>query len=241
MNRELLASQSNGEGLVLDPRTKLAILITITIFILGGSYQSIMHYMLAGIPFVLLLAARMWKGAALYALVFGGSLCLELFALPYVSGLPSYLMVAIVGILLHFSPCVVMGYFVVTTTTVSEFVAAMERLHLPRQITIPLAVMFRFFPTVMEEWSAIGDAMKMRGIQWGGGKAGAMVEYRIVPMMLCSVKIGEELSAASLTRGLGGPVKRTNICRIGFHAQDIVLLLICLGAFAAWVYAWLGR
>ena len=26
--------------------------------------------------------------------------------------------------------------------------------------------------------------------------------------MICSVKIGEELSQAALTRGLGGPVKR---------------------------------
>ena len=115
-----------------------------------------------------------------------------------------------------------MGYFVVTTTTVSEFVAAMERLHLPQQITIPMSVMFRFFPTVAEEWSAIGDAMRMRGVRFGGGKVGAILEYRIVPMMICSVKIGEELSQAALTRGLGGPVKRTNICKLGFHVQDVI-------------------
>lgn len=60
-------------------------------------------------------------------------------------------------------------------------------------------------------------------------------------MMICSVKIGEELSAAALTRGLGGAVKRTNICKIGFRAQDIVLLLICLGAFVAQVYVWAAR
>ena len=72
----------------------------------------------------------------------------------------------------------------VTTTTVSEFVAAMERLHLPQQITIPMSVMFRFFPTVAEEWSAIGDAMRIRGVRFGGGKASAILEYRIVPMMI---------------------------------------------------------
>ena len=59
-------------------------------------------------------------------------------------------------------------------------------------------------------------------------------------MMMCSVKIGEELSAAALTRGLGGPVKRTNICKIGLHIQDIVLLLICLGAFIAQIYVVIG-
>lgn len=241
MSRELLASQKKEDGLPLDPRTKLAVLITITIFILGGSYQSAVQYLLAAVPLALLLAAKMWKNTVLYVLVFGGSICLELFALPYMSGLPGYLTVAVTGIFLHFSPCIVMGYFVVMTTTVSEFVAAMERLHIPKQITIPASVMFRFFPTVMEEWSAISDAMRMRGISWGGGKAGAMLEYRIVPMMMCSVKIGGELSCASLTRGLGGPVKRTNICKIGFHIQDIVLILICLATFAVQIYVWLGR
>lgn len=159
----------------------------------------------------------------------------------YLTGVANFIAVAIVGLFLRFTPGIVMGYFVVTTTTVSEFVAAMERLHLPQQITIPMSVMFRFFPTVAEEWSAIGDAMRMRGVRFGGGKAGSILEYRMVPMMICSVKIGEELSAAALTRGLGGPVKRTNICKIWFRAQDIVLLLICLGAFAAQVYVWAAR
>ena len=67
------------------------------------------------------------------------------------------------------------------------------------------------------------------------------LEYRIVPMMICSVKIGEELSQAALTRGLGGPVKRTNICKLGFHVQDILFPLICLGAFAAQIYVLSAR
>lgn len=112
---------------------------------------------------------------------FGGSLCLEMFGLSRLTGVLNYIAVAVVGILLRFTPGIVMGYFVVTTTTVSEFVAAMERIHLPKQITIPMSVMFRFFPTVAEEWSAIGDAMRMRGVRFGGGKAGTILEYRMVP------------------------------------------------------------
>ena len=62
----------------------------------------------------------------------------------------------------------------------------------------------------------------------GGKKTGKILEYRFIPMMICSVKIGEELSAAALTRGLGMPVKRTNICEIGFHKADIFFNLLCL-------------
>ena len=132
---------------------------------------------------------------------------MEMFGLSRLTGVANYIAVAVVGILLRFTPSVVMGYFVVTTTTVSEFVAAMERLHLPQQITIPMSVMFRFFPTVAEEWSAIGDANADAWRPLCGGKASAILEYRIVPMMICSVKIGEELSQAALTRGLGWPGK----------------------------------
>ena len=84
MSRELLASQKNNSGILLDPRTKLAVLITIAVFILGGSYEGIMQYyiiVLAAIPLLLLSAARKWKGAVLYILIFGGSLCLERFGL----------------------------------------------------------------------------------------------------------------------------------------------------------------
>lgn len=167
MSRELLASQKNHSGIVLDPRTKLAVLTTIAVFILGGSYEGVMQYyiiVLAAIPLLLLLSAGKWKGAVLYLLIFGGSLCLELFGLSYLTGVANFIAVAIVGLFLRFTPGIVMGYFVVTTTTVSEFVAAMERLHLPQQITIPMSVMFRFFPTVarrMERhWGRHADARR---------------------------------------------------------------------------------
>ena len=84
MSRELLASQKNNSGILLDPRTKLAVLITIAVFVLGGSYEGIMQYyiiVLAAIPLLLLSAARKWKDAVLYILIFGGSLCLEMFGL----------------------------------------------------------------------------------------------------------------------------------------------------------------
>ena len=57
MSRELLASQKNNSGILLDPRTKLAVLITIAVFILGGSYEGIMQLSLIHIS----LEARLEK------------------------------------------------------------------------------------------------------------------------------------------------------------------------------------
>lgn len=64
MKRELLASRKEEFGILLDPRTKLAVLITIAVFILGGSFESVMQYymiLLAAIPLLLLLVSRKWK------------------------------------------------------------------------------------------------------------------------------------------------------------------------------------
>jgi len=189
MDIELLASQKSRHGLCFDPRTKLAVLVTLAILILGGSFQTAFFYLPACFPFVMLLVSKKWKGAGVYFGVFGVCLFLQEFVLPHISGIPGYLLMLVVVMPLYFSPSFAAAYFVVTTTTVSELVAAMERLHIPKQITIPMAVMFRFFPTMMEEWAAIGDAMKMRGIRLRGGKAASILEYRLVPMLMCCVKI----------------------------------------------------
>ena len=239
MGSELLASQKQNAGLLFDPRTKLAVLVTMVLLVLGGSFQAEMFYIPAIVPLIILLLSKMWKVAAIYFVVYGASICLQEFWLARIPGIARYLVMIIVGLLLYFGPSIAMAYYVVTTTTVSEFIAGMERLHIPNQVTIPMAVMFRFFPTVMEEWHAIGDAMKMRGIRLRGGKAGSILEYRLVPMLMCSVKIGEELSAASLTRGLGGPVKRTNICDIGIHVQDALMLLLCVVGLAVQIGLWI--
>ena len=58
--------------------------------------------------------------------------------------------------------------------------------------------------------------------------------------MVCSVNIGSELSAAALTRGLGTKVKRTNICKIGFHAQDIAVLLLTAPLYMLWILGMIG-
>lgn len=238
MGSEILASQKQNGGIPFDPRTKLAVLITLVLLVLGGSFQTEMLYIPAIIPFLILALSKLWKGAVLYFVVYGGAVCLQELWLASIPDVARYLVMIVVGLLLYFGPSIAMAYDLVTTTTVSEFIAGMERLHMPKQITIPMAVMFRFFPTVMEEWHAIGDAMKMRGIRLRGGKAGSILEYRLVPMLMCSVKIGEELSAASLTRGLGGPVKRTNICNIGIHVQDVLMLLLCVAGLVMQIVLW---
>lgn len=72
---------------------------------------------------------------------------------PIIGGIPFMLFITKVkkfGMIWIMS--VIMGAYIFSSTTVGEFIAAMQRMHVTDKVTIPISVMFRFFPTVMEEF-----------------------------------------------------------------------------------------
>ncbi len=218
----------------LDVRTKLLLLLALAIFITGGysinkdwfkAYQLI----LTAIPFVLLSFERRFKIVLLYGALFLISLLLKVVFLQKTAGLLNALLLINAGIFVRLIPGVLAAIYLISTTTVSEFVAGLQKMKVSEKIIIPLSVVFRFFPTVIEENKSISSAMKMRGIRFGGSQMTKIFEYRIIPVITSSVKIGEELSISAITRGLGAPIKRTNICEMKISLYDLIMLLIVLG------------
>lgn len=237
---QLLSADLTNRGLVLDPRSKLILMLSIVFFTMGGVGSDIKAVILISkllglIPIILLLTAKQWKRALAYGGVYAVLTLVSLELLPVLNGgIKIILTICCVGVL-RFMPGLIMGAYILSSTTVSEFIAAFHRMRIPNQITIPLSVMFRFFPTVIEEMQAINSAMKMREIRLFGKNAGKLIEYRLIPLLVCSVNIGQELSAAALTRGLCAEKKRTNICRIGFHLQDIMAFVIAVSPAAVMI------
>jgi len=221
------------------------VMITLVVFALGGTGSDIaaVRYGTTAVsilPLLLLMTAKQYKKAAVFGILYVIIKSAEIFIVPSITGAALSIIGLCCLIFVRLMPGLIMGAYMLSSTTVSEFIAAMHRMHIPQQITIPLSVMFRFFPTVLEEFAAINTAMKMRDIRIGGKNAGKFIEYRLVPLMVCSVNIGSELSAAALTRGLGTKVKRTNICKIGFHIQDIAVLLLTAALYMLWILGMIG-
>lgn len=238
MGTQFFTAGREKRYIILDPRTKLALVVTISTLMLGGGNSGAMQFIrpvLCIVPFILLFSERRMKTAAKYLVLYIACYAIEMAAINRTNGMLSFLLLAISSIMTKFAPGIMTGAFLLSTTTVSEFIAAMERMHISEKIVIPLSVIFRFFPTIAEESHAISDAMKMRGIRFGGKHPALMIEYRLIPLMVSVVKIGDELSAAALTRGLGAPEKRTNVCRIGFHVQDFILLILCVLCFGVFL------
>ncbi|WDV47403.1 energy-coupling factor transporter transmembrane component T [Clostridiaceae bacterium M8S5] len=226
--------QSNTK-VKLDPRTKLLlmVLITTTMFM----YNNVKLILgIALIPFVLLMFNKQYKLAISYILIFILSIWAKVsHDAIHINQVFNGILVLLVGLVMRLFPGLMMGAYVISSTKVSEFIAAMEKMHLSQNIIIPLAVMFRFLPTVREESRSIKLAMRMRGIQFGSKKffrnPATLLEYRMVPLLTSIVKIGDELSAAALTRGLGSPIKRTNVVKVGFGVYDVLFLSIALILF----------
>jgi len=240
MNGSDLALKQHVKPLKFDPRTKLLVLLIINIIMIAGNITGNdfwIRIIVALIPAILLLSVGQIRKTLIYLVLFIFASFGEGVVLKYATGNLNLIFLLASGLISRFVPGFMMGYYVVSTTTVSEFIASMERMHVTEKLVIPFSVMFRFFPTIAEENHAISNAMKMRGIGLNGRVKNpiTLLEYKLVPIMMSTVKIGDELSAASLTKGLGNKVKRTNMCKIGFKIHDFLLILfaaICFGIFS---------
>ena len=121
-------------------------------------------------------------------------------------------------------PVVLFASTFIATTKVSELIAAMYSLKIPRSIT-----------TFSEEIHNIYDAMKLRGIalSWKNVFTRPMLilEAIAIPIVMRSASIAEELSASAVTRGIDNPAQRTSFIQLKVHAKDWMVLFFFLVAF----------
>lgn len=160
--------QANRSYIRLDPRTKLLVLFagSITaVSVLPRSAEIMLFIFLT----VLLLNGRQTRTAVKMPALFISLLLLDLLVAPLLSGAAGVAFLSVTRVVRIYLPICLSFILVVKTTTVSEFIAALHKMHVSDKITIPLSVMFRFIPTVKEEWQAIRSAMKFRGM--GNGNA----------------------------------------------------------------------
>jgi len=222
---------------LLDPRTKLLLLFTSSVFVVGNAgekWMVVYYWILVYLPVVLLFIEKEWKAGLISCAIYVGSFFAQRALQHDLTALESALALMLY-IITKILPTIILARYIVKTTKVSEFLAAMNKMHVTDKLTIPISVIFRFFPTVAEESKAINDAMRMRGIEMGAKKASEAVEYRMVPLIASCSMIGEELSAAAMTRGLDVGKKRSCIWNIRFGNFDLIIITLCLLCFTWWV------
>ena len=188
------------------------------------------------IPIVLLILEKKYSSALRFFLAYGIALVLLLFFISENSeGIIASLLIGYCGIVVQFMPALITAWYVIRTTKIGEFMSCMQKMHIPDGIAVSLAVVMRFFPTIKEEYSSINDAMRMRGVMLGGGNVLRMFEFRMIPLLFSCVNIGEELSAAAITRGLGGEVKRSSVIELKLGIADYLIMTFLAAATVIFV------
>ncbi len=221
---------------LLDPRSKLLLLFTSSVFVIGNAgeeWMTVFYWILVFLPVLLLFAEKEWMTGLIAILIYIGSYYAQMTLRHDLTMFQSFLALMLY-IITKILPTVILARYIVKSTKVSEFLAAMNRMRVTDKLTIPISVIFRFFPTVVEESKAINDAMRMRGIEMGAKKASEAVEYRMVPLIASCSIIGEELSAAAMTRGLDVGKMRSCIWRLKFRFTDMVVMGLCFASFIWW-------
>ncbi len=214
--------------LKLDTRTKLYMIFVVSAVVMMSATTPFLwglRIAITMVPIALLIVEKHYASALRFLVLYLTALGLTFYYLTAQStGFLTAFLVGYCSIVAQFMPAMITAWYVVRTTKIDEFISAMQKMHVPDGITISLAVVMRFFPTIKEEYASIRDAMKMRGVMLGGGSVVKMVEYRMIPLLFSCVNIGDELSAAAITRGLGGKVKRTSIEQLKMQALDYVFV-----------------
>ena len=195
----------------LDPRTKLLLLILFSVVVMidvtdGPAYivRAIMTY----IPVVLVcLEGKPHVGARFTVLFILATWLMEI-TQENIGGIAGMLILFLCYMITQFAPTMIMVWYCISTTKISEFMAAMNRMRLPQGLAISIAVMMRFFPTLSEEYRSIRDAMRMRGIAFGGGKVPDCAGNHTADIELCPY-VPEGFQTGNAGAGRGKPQGRT--------------------------------
>lgn len=225
----------------LDPRTKILILVILSFMVFNDASLYISGILVL-IPFICLFFTNHRKASLIYIIAYTLAKYIQIYFLPTSTGFLAILLITFSYTVSRMLPILMMGYYTITTTKVSEFISSMQKSNIPKYILIPVSVVFRYIPSVYEEIKSISNAMKMRGFGLTVKSLKnplKLIEFYMVPILISAVKTADELSAASLTRGLSNPEPRTHLLEVKLTKLDYVLLTITFVGFGIYVYNFL--
>lgn len=117
--------------------------------------------------------------------------------------------------------------FMTKTSDVGAIISSMDKLKISKNLSIPIAVMFRFFPSFKEEKKNIKMAMRVRGINFKNPIK--YLEYVSVPLLIISSNIADDIAKAAETKAIENPIAKTRYTRVKIQLIDFVYVLAVAG------------
>ncbi|KAA8818002.1 energy-coupling factor transporter transmembrane protein EcfT [Bifidobacterium rousetti] len=214
----------------LDPRAKLYLLLLANLMLFfhaGSATQAVM----AALFLIPMIAAGRTRMAARFALAYAALYVLGMLD-PDALGVPQLHVVSALAVgMIMMMPCFMTGAYAFSTTSASAFVCAMRRMRVPEAVVVPCVVIIRFFPTILNDYRRIREAMALRGVAAGAfawvRHPAQSLEYVIVPLLMNATNVAQDLSVAALTKGLGREGAHTSRTVIHMGAVDWAAMAVC--------------
>lgn len=189
----------------------IILIISIMYFINGFKKEGIMNTVVFGILFLIPNFKELANFPIIIKMIFSLLFVFRMFYIPYSA-----------------------GKFLIVTSDVGSIVSSMDFLKIPNTISIPIAVMFRFFPSFVEERNNIRMAMKIRGIETKN--LIKYLEYVAVPLLIISSNIADDISKAAETKCIANPIKKTRYITVGIHMIDFIYAIsITIIVIGGWI------
>ena len=126
---------------------------------------------------------------------------------------------------------IVAGIIFLSTTRNEEIFMGLIRLKIPYAMSFAFSTALRLVPTFIGAGATIVDAQKSRGLDLGAGNIFVRFKNHIpllVPIFLTSIRSTNQLSMALESKGFGSSKKRTFYFTIGYHRDDLIMILVLL-------------
>lgn len=223
----------------LDPRTVLGIVCIFIFLGLAVNKPFPSHVLLIVCNFYLW-DVRAYRESILYSGMYI-VIAVSMFYIHYIPNSAIALMIVSLSYFIQkFVIAIMMIVFLKKKTSMPYIISAMQTMKFPNIIAIPLIVVFRYLPSLKEDYGCLKDSLKIRGISTSGFRfllhPVRSMELIIVPILFRSLRIAEELSTSVLLRGIENYKNRTNIYPLKFTKTDFVYGLCTAIAASAVLY-----
>lgn len=219
----------------LDVRSKILLLLLANLAFLFRISGWIELILFAGLALILCAHGRL-RTVTIYLLFFAFCWAWDAFLLPSLnwSALDFLTTVTTAGRFLL--PSFMAASLLLSTSTAYELTHGLRKWHLPESLLLTMAVMLRFLPAIKADAAVIHRSLRLRGIFLRRRdillRPLAYFEYLMIPLLMSLLRTVQELTMASLTKGLALGRGTTETFASPFRLVDWSVCVWMLGMLA---------
>lgn len=219
----------------LDVRSKVLLVLFANLTFLLRVTGWIEAMLILGLAVIIAFAARV-KMSLSYVSIYLLLLAVDTFLLDWLPYLPIRMLTAFATAGRFMLPSLMAGSLLLTTSSAYDLIHGLRKWRLPESLLLTLAVLLRFLPAIKEDAKIINRSLRLRGVFLR--KRAILLqpvpyfEYMMVPLLMSLMRTVQDLTIASLTKGLALKKGSTEAFTSHFRLLDWSICIWMLGMLA---------